>query len=156
LGHLFPMVRSLRVLRNRYQSIKDQINPPLNAFHHLSASALAGFLTCLLTNPLWVIRTRMFAKDQMVYRHVFRNENLTLNQLDGLNVTWKTEGVQGLYRGIVPALWGVSHGAVQFMVYEELKHWRANSHRDLDTQVLFSSRLILAECAGIHGHGHCF
>ena len=29
--------------------------------------------------------------------------------------------LRGLYRGLLPGFVGVSHGAVQFMVYEEMK-----------------------------------
>jgi solute carrier family 25 folate transporter 32 len=44
--------------------------------------------------------------------------------LDGLTQIARKEGLRGLYRGMVPALFGVSHGAVQFMAYEEMKKWR--------------------------------
>jgi solute carrier family 25 folate transporter 32 len=41
---------------------------------------------------------------------------------DAFGSIWRQEGLAGLYKGFVPGLFGVSHGAVQFMAYEELKH----------------------------------
>jgi solute carrier family 25 folate transporter 32 len=34
---------------------------------------------------------------------------------------WKSEGLKGYYKGIIPAFFGVTHGALQFMSYEYLK-----------------------------------
>ena len=41
--------------------------------------------------------------------------------LDGTKQMYCTEGLLGFYRGIVPSLFGVSHGAIQFMAYEQMK-----------------------------------
>lgn len=44
----------------------------------------------------------------------------------------REEGFRGFYKGLVPGLLGVSHGAVQFMSYEEIKKL-FSAHDDGDT-----------------------
>lgn len=42
--------------------------------------------------------------------------------MDAFGKIYKYEGVRGLYKGFVPGMFGVSHGAIQFMTYEEMKN----------------------------------
>ena len=44
--------------------------------------------------------------------------------VDGARQIYMREGLQGFYRGLTPALFGVSHGALQFMAYDKLKNYR--------------------------------
>lgn len=47
--------------------------------------------------------------------------------VSGAKQIYNAEGIPGFYRGLVPALFGVSHGALQFMAYEQLKLFRSRS-----------------------------
>lgn len=47
--------------------------------------------------------------------------------LDGTRRIYSTDGLAGFYRGLVPSLFGVSHGALQFMAYEQMKKLRRSS-----------------------------
>ena len=57
--------------------------------------------------------------------------------LDGGRQILRQEGLRGFYRGLLPSLFGVSHGALQFMAYEQLKIYKgkhsAESQKDLTT-----------------------
>ncbi|KAI8085000.1 flavin-adenine dinucleotide transporter [Halteromyces radiatus] len=104
-----------------YSLIKKQMKKDdqgkLAAWQHLLASAEAGAITAIMTNPLWVIKTRMCTTTRYT-------ADAYTGLWNGLNRLAKEEGIRGLYRGMVPALFGVSHGAIQFMAYEEMKKWR--------------------------------
>ncbi|KDN35369.1 hypothetical protein RSAG8_11643, partial [Rhizoctonia solani AG-8 WAC10335] len=71
-------------------------------------------ITALLTNPIWVVKVRVFTTQPGqpgAYRGLW----------DGLSSIYRTEGWRGLYRGTSLALLSVSNGAIQFVAYEELK-----------------------------------
>jgi solute carrier family 25 folate transporter 32 len=70
-----------------------------------------------MANPIWVVKTRMCTTTH-------NTPDAYSGLLNGLKRLYLEEGVRGLYRGMVPALFGVSHGAIQFMVYEEMKKKR--------------------------------
>ncbi|KAG0373572.1 hypothetical protein BGX24_011530 [Mortierella sp. AD032] len=89
----------------------------LGPTQHMTASMLGGALTAAVTNPFWVIKTRMCTTKKTT-------PGAYQSLIGGLTTLVRTEGIQGLYRGFIPALFGVSHGAVQFMAYEQLKYWR--------------------------------
>ncbi|TWW79644.1 mitochondrial folate transporter/carrier-like [Takifugu flavidus] len=96
--------------------IKEGRQTELSATEHLVSAAQAGILTLTLTNPIWVTKTRLvlqYSADctSKQYKGMF----------DALAKIYRHEGVPGLYRGFVPGLFGTSHGALQFMAYEELK-----------------------------------
>lgn len=56
--------------------------------------------------------------------------------LDGVRQILRSEGLPGFYRGLVPSLIGVSHGAVYFAVYEPLKSWRAATKHGADPSTM--------------------
>ncbi|CAG8703640.1 4943_t:CDS:2, partial [Cetraspora pellucida] len=108
----------------------------LSAAQHLLASAEAGAITVFMTNPFWVVKTRMCVtnrKDPDAYKGL----------IDGLYQIAKYEGIRGLYKGLIPGLLGVSNGAVHFMFYEEMKKWRLKIAPEKDRERLDNIEYIL-------------
>ncbi|KAG8958308.1 hypothetical protein FRC03_009266, partial [Tulasnella sp. 419] len=100
----------------RHMAEKESGSPdaPLTASRFLIASAEASAITAVVTNPIWVLKVRMFTTrpgDPNSYRGLWH----------GLYSIGKAEGWRGLWKGTSLALFGVSNGALQFMAYEEMK-----------------------------------
>lgn len=109
-------------------------NVRINQQHlYLLSALLAGVTTSFLTNPLWVLKTRLLgtprataagngAADVVAGQsgHVVR----------GLAHILRTEGVRALWRGFVPGLFGVVQGSLQFTIYEDFKHRRLVHYPD--------------------------
>lgn len=108
----------------------------LTPWLHLVAAGEAGILTLTLTNPLWVIKTRLclqYGDSAKPLSNKIPAHKVYSGVGDAFYKIYKYEGFPGLYRGIVPGLFGVFHGSLQFMVYEELKkavNKRKNAHID--------------------------
>ncbi|KAJ7581096.1 mitochondrial carrier domain-containing protein [Mycena floridula] len=98
------------------------ITQPLSATNYLICSAQASAVTAIMTNPLWVVKVRMFTT-QHDSPHAYKG------LWDGISTIVKTEGVPGLFRGTSLALFGVTNGAIQFMVYEKMKQWGFEAKR---------------------------
>lgn len=97
---------------------------PLSPQDYFVSSGLAGLGVQVLTNPIWVMKTRMVSSDRGA-------AGAYPTMWDGFRTIWATEGARGFYRGLGISLFGVTHGAVQFAVYDPLKRvYLSRRHRD--------------------------
>ncbi|KAG9768975.1 Mitochondrial FAD carrier protein FLX1 [Exophiala dermatitidis] len=94
----------------------------LSSVEYLTASALSGGLSAILTNPIWVVKTRMLSTSAT-------QTGAYPSMIAGLRSIYRTEGVRGFFHGMTPSLVGVSHGALYFVAYEKLKFWRRQSKK---------------------------
>jgi solute carrier family 25 folate transporter 32 len=80
---------------------------------HLLSAMIAGATSTICTNPFWVIKTRFMTQSpsETRYRHT----------LDAAITIYRSEGIRAFYRGLLPSLLGITHVAVQFPLYEQLK-----------------------------------
>lgn len=93
---------------------------PQSTLHYLGASTVAGLTTSLLTNPLWVLKTRILGKseyDAGAYR--------TVRQ--AVASMMKKEGVASFWKGSIPSMFLVAQGSLQFTFYDHIKDWHRPS-----------------------------
>ncbi|KAK4490678.1 hypothetical protein RD792_001370 [Penstemon davidsonii] len=96
--------------KQRYLRSREELSPVL----HLASAAEAGGLVCFCTNPVWLVKTRLQLQTPQQARPYSGFH-------DALRTILKEEGWRALYKGLVPGLFLVTHGAIQFTAYEELR-----------------------------------
>jgi solute carrier family 25 folate transporter 32 len=103
------------------------------------SSIIAGASSTIVTNPIWVIKTRLMSQSNI--RHNTQDHHSTYypkasgtptarptlhdwhykSTVDAARKMYTSEGLISFYSGLTPALLGLTHVAVQFPTYEYLK-----------------------------------
>ncbi|XP_008797620.1 nicotinamide adenine dinucleotide transporter 2, mitochondrial-like [Phoenix dactylifera] len=108
-----------------YDQLKGLLQSHVDGNNHFSiganiiAASGAGAATSIVTNPLWVVKTRL--QTQAMRPGVVPYRSL----LSAFRRIMHEEGFQGLYSGLLPSLAGVSHVSIQFPAYEKIKYYLA-------------------------------
>ena len=80
---------------------------------HWTSSIISSMIVQTMLCPLWVVKL-----------------NQQLGNVDkfwpAAKSLYSSEGIRGLYRGLIPGYWSCAHLAIQFVLYEEMKKRCAN------------------------------
>lgn len=85
------------------------------------ASLTAGACSTIVTNPIWVIKTRLMSQSFAPSTNGYRAPWHYKNTLDAARKMYASEGIAAFYSGLTPALLGLTHVAIQFPLYEYFK-----------------------------------
>ena len=102
----------------------------LTTVESMIAGAVAGSATVLLTNPIWVVNTRMTAKQNQSGDEKLPGpasekapeKKKSSSSIGTLMALLKDEGPASLMAGVLPALVLVINPILQYTIYEQLKN----------------------------------
>jgi adenine nucleotide transporter 17 len=101
-------------------------NKKLTTVESMLAGAVAGGATVFITNPIWVVNTRMTTRKEEgesskdIEGGKAVRKPSTMNTLMGLI---RDEGVSSLFAGVMPALVLVINPILQYTIFEQLKQF---------------------------------
>lgn len=87
-----------------------------NSLIHLLAAAGAGIVTSTVTNPIWLVKTRM-----QLDRDLNGTGATYKNSFECVKQVVRDEGIKGLYRGMSASYLGVVESTIQWTSYEYFK-----------------------------------
>lgn len=110
-------------------------------FQSLVVAALSGCVNVLLTNPIWVVVTRMQTHKKSKRIPHTQDEATQIAAIEpppygAANVIqelYNEDGIWGFWRGVIPTLIMVSNPSMQFMLYETLLK-KLKKRRDSNTK----------------------
>lgn len=84
---------------------------------YLFSSVVAGSFCNIVTNPIWVIRTRVMAQALHPEHRQYQNDHI----LKIMNSMVMQEGPSSLFKGVSASILGVSNAVIYFFIYENFK-----------------------------------
>ena len=101
-------------LKDYFESKFSFISPPVR---HVCSAIISGGLGDIITNPFWVVRTRLQTLIMNPEAHIPQN----ISTLNMFVLIYKEEGLLSFYKGLGASFLGLVHVALQFPLYEYLK-----------------------------------
>jgi len=145
---LISVVPSIAIYFTLYNEFKKGLNAesgsPLRTTSLQSVAAgLASCCTSAVTNPLWVIKTRL----QTQPHSPLQNPKYR-NSLDALKAIRREEGIRGLYKGLGASFMHCSQAMIQFPIYEKIKHALCSKYQQ-DTAGAAACSLVSSSVAAL-------
>ncbi|KAJ2687152.1 hypothetical protein IWW39_003132 [Coemansia spiralis] len=88
----------------------------MSTVESMVSGAVAGAMTCIITNPIWVVNTRLTVKQKSTA------EGESPTTVQAFAEVIKEDGVLALWQGIIPALILVINPIIQYTAFEQLKN----------------------------------
>lgn len=90
---------------------------------HLAAGTLAGVVTSTVTNPIWMVKTRLQLDKTVAAESIggVATRRSYQNSWDCIKQVLRKEGIKGLYKGMSASYLGVAESTLQWTMYERMK-----------------------------------
>lgn len=93
----------------------------LSTLESMAAGAVAGSLTVLITNPIWVVNTRQTARKAEANTDLDGRKTPAPSTISTFIKIIQEEGFGRLFAGVLPALVLVINPILQYTIFEQLK-----------------------------------
>ncbi|KAJ9089701.1 hypothetical protein DSO57_1010198 [Entomophthora muscae] len=102
---------------------KNSKQKGVSTFESMVSGAIAGAATVLITNPIWVVNTRMATRKHSLddSDDPELKQKSPISSFQALKGIFIEDGPFALWQGVVPALILVSNPIIQYAVYEKAK-----------------------------------
>lgn len=94
-----------------------------STFVHLASGVAAGVVTSTVTNPIWLVKTRLQLEKEKGGKLPYKNS------FDCARKIVKYEGFKALYRGLSASYLGTVESSLQWMLYEQMKLFIARTEK---------------------------
>ncbi|KAM7205677.1 mitochondrial carrier protein RIM2 [Rhypophila sp. PSN 637] len=107
---------------NGKRLIADYMNGGKEApWVHLAAGTLAGVVTSTMTNPIWMVKTRLQLDKSVAAESGGVATRRYKNSWDCIKQVLRNEGIKGMYKGMSASYLGVAESTLQWTMYERMK-----------------------------------